>query len=124
MYATSGWSKVFALDAKTGKELWKFDPDVDRSWLVNVCCHAVNRGVAYWNGKVYVGPHTRPDLRFSDYLDNGNWETVVRDGALKSEGMAPFRAVLTAAQADAIRAYVISKAHDDGPAGSVPLPHQ
>ncbi len=55
MYATSGWSKVFALDARTGKELWKFDPETDRSWLVHVCCHGVNRGVAFWNGKVYVG---------------------------------------------------------------------
>lgn len=55
MYVTSGWSKVFAMDAATGKELWRFDPEVDRSRLVWVCCYAVNRGVAVWNGKVYVG---------------------------------------------------------------------
>lgn len=54
MYVTSSWSKVYALDAVTGKELWRFDPEVDRSRLVYVCCNAVNRGVAWWNGKVYV----------------------------------------------------------------------
>ncbi len=32
MYATGVWSVVYALDAKTGKELWKFDPEVPRAW--------------------------------------------------------------------------------------------
>ncbi len=55
MYVSSGWSRVFALDARTGREIWTYDPKVDRSWLVNACCNAVNRGVAVWQGKVYVG---------------------------------------------------------------------
>ena len=55
MYVTSSWSKVFALDAKTGKQLWAFDPEVDKARLALVCCSAVNRGVAIWNGKIYVG---------------------------------------------------------------------
>ena len=55
MYVTASWSKVYALDAATGKELWRFDPEVDRSRLVVVCCSAVNRGVAAWNDKIYVG---------------------------------------------------------------------
>ena len=29
MYVTSAWSKVFALDARTGRQLWHFDPKVD-----------------------------------------------------------------------------------------------
>jgi len=35
--------------------LWAFDPEVDKARLALVCCSAVNRGVALWNGKVYVG---------------------------------------------------------------------
>ncbi|WP_290482567.1 PQQ-binding-like beta-propeller repeat protein, partial [Hyphomonas sp. UBA3601] len=31
MYVTSAWSLVYALDAKTGEELWVYDPDVDRA---------------------------------------------------------------------------------------------
>ncbi len=55
MYVTSSWSKVFALDARTGKQLWAFDPEVDKARLALVCCSAVNRGVAMWNDKIYVG---------------------------------------------------------------------
>lgn len=55
MYTTGSWSVVFALDAKTGKMLWEYDPEVPKEWGRNACCDVVNRGVAYWEGKVYVG---------------------------------------------------------------------
>jgi alcohol dehydrogenase (cytochrome c)/quinohemoprotein ethanol dehydrogenase len=55
MYITTAWSMVKAFDAKTGKLLWDFDPKVGREILIHVCCDAVNRGVAVWKGKVFVG---------------------------------------------------------------------
>ena len=55
MYASTAWSMVKAYDAATGKKLWEFDPKVPRAKLVDVCCDAVNRGVAVYKGKVYVG---------------------------------------------------------------------
>lgn len=55
MYVTSAWSLVYALDAKTGEELWVYDPDVDRSVGVKACCDVVNRGVGVYGGKVFVG---------------------------------------------------------------------
>ncbi len=55
MYVSTAWSMVKAFDAATGKLLWAYDPKVPRELLVNVCCDAVNRGVAVYNGKVYVG---------------------------------------------------------------------
>jgi len=55
MYVTGAWSKVFALDARTGKELWRYDPQVPGEWGVHACCDVVNRGVAAWNGKLYLG---------------------------------------------------------------------
>lgn len=54
MYVTGAWSIVYALDARTGKELWVFDPGVPKSTVIKACCDAVNRGVAVWNDKVYV----------------------------------------------------------------------
>jgi quinohemoprotein ethanol dehydrogenase len=54
LYVTTAWSKVYAFDAKTGKPLWKFDPKVRGEWAVNACCDVVNRGVAAWNGKLYL----------------------------------------------------------------------
>ncbi len=55
MYVTSAWSVVYALDAKTGEELWVHEPDVDRAVGVKACCDVVNRGVAVYDGKVFVG---------------------------------------------------------------------
>ncbi len=55
IYTTGTWSIVYALDAASGDLLWKFDPEVPREWAVHLCCDAVNRGVALWHDKVYVG---------------------------------------------------------------------
>lgn len=55
MYATASWGYVFALDAKTGKELWRFDPHVPGAWGRYACCDVANRGVAIWKNAVYVG---------------------------------------------------------------------
>lgn len=55
IYVTTAWSKVRAYDAVTGEQVWAFDPKVPGEWAANACCDVVNRGVAVWNGKVYVG---------------------------------------------------------------------
>jgi alcohol dehydrogenase (cytochrome c)/quinohemoprotein ethanol dehydrogenase len=55
LYASTAWSKVKAYDAATGKPLWAFDPAVPGEWAVHACCDVVNRGVAVWQGKVFVG---------------------------------------------------------------------
>lgn len=55
LYTSTAWSKVFAFDAKTGKQLWKYDPKIDGAKGFDACCDVVNRGVAVWKGKVYVG---------------------------------------------------------------------
>jgi quinohemoprotein ethanol dehydrogenase len=55
MYTTGSWSVVFAIDARTGKQLWKWDPQVPRTFGQKACCDVVNRGVAVYKGKVYVG---------------------------------------------------------------------
>ncbi len=55
MYTTGSFSIVYALDAKTGELLWKYDPKVAKDWAGRGCCGPVNRGVAVWEGKVYLG---------------------------------------------------------------------
>ena len=55
LYVSTAWSKVKAYDAATGKALWSYDPEVPGEWAVNACCDVVNRGVALWEGKVFVG---------------------------------------------------------------------
>ena len=55
MFITLPWSKVIALDAKSGKELWTYDPQVPGAQGRYACCDVVNRGVALWKGAVFVG---------------------------------------------------------------------
>ena len=55
LYVSTAWSMVKAFDARTGEPLWSFDPDVPKERLVDLCCDAVNRGVAAWGDKLYVG---------------------------------------------------------------------
>jgi quinohemoprotein ethanol dehydrogenase len=57
MFATGPRSYVFALDARTGERLWHFDPGIpdEDQGGPSVCCGDVNRGVALYGDKVYVG---------------------------------------------------------------------
>jgi quinohemoprotein ethanol dehydrogenase len=58
MYAITNWSIAFAVDARTGRELWRYDPQIDRK--INspgsdrLCCGVHNQGVAVYEGKVIV----------------------------------------------------------------------
>ena len=57
MYVTASWSVVHAVDVRTGKRLWTYDPKIDREKGYKGCCDVVNRGVALWKGKVFVGAY-------------------------------------------------------------------
>ena len=57
MYESASWSVVHAIDARTGKAIWTYDPGVDRSLGYKGCCDVVNRGVALYKGKVFVGAY-------------------------------------------------------------------
>ena len=55
IYVSTAWSMVKAYDAATGAPLWDYDPEVPGAFGVKACCDVVNRGVAVWEGKVFVG---------------------------------------------------------------------
>ncbi len=57
MYVSASWSVVHAVDVRSGKRLWTFDPQVDRKIGFKGCCDVVNRGVALYKGKVFVGAY-------------------------------------------------------------------
>ena len=55
IFGVTNWSIVFALDARTGKERWRWDPEVNRKATSDrMCCGVVNRGLALYQDKVYV----------------------------------------------------------------------
>ena len=53
LYGITTWSVVYALDARTGKELWRWDPEVNQAAVrPRICCGIVNRGIALYNGMI------------------------------------------------------------------------
>src|ERR1700722_6692411 len=60
MYVTAPWAIVYAINAKTGEKIWTFDSQSPHNEGYRLCCDVVNRGVAVYKGKVYVGT---PDSR-------------------------------------------------------------
>jgi PQQ-dependent dehydrogenase (methanol/ethanol family) len=53
IFSTTQWSVVFAVDARTGKEKWRWDPEVNQAALRSkICCGVVQRGVALYDGKI------------------------------------------------------------------------
>jgi quinohemoprotein ethanol dehydrogenase len=55
LFTTSAWSVVYAIDVRLGTVLWRYDPSVPKDRAKFVCCDVVNRGVALYRGRVYVG---------------------------------------------------------------------
>ncbi len=55
MYVTTAWSRVLALDPASGAVRWRYDPKVPGWKARHACCDVVNRGVAVWKGRVYLG---------------------------------------------------------------------
>src|SRR2546427_2294669 len=53
LYGITNWSITFAVDARTGKEIWRYDPQVVRGG-VRLCCGVISRGIALYEGKVIV----------------------------------------------------------------------
>ena len=79
MYFTTAWSKVVALNAATGAPLWTYDPKVPPEWAVNACCDVVNRGVAAWNGKVFVGTLDGRLIALDAATGKPAWSTLTID---------------------------------------------
>ncbi|HTW68179.1 MAG TPA: PQQ-dependent dehydrogenase, methanol/ethanol family [Bryobacteraceae bacterium] len=55
IYTITNWSVVYAIDARTGKQLWRWDPEVNQEAVrPKVCCGVVNRGLALYEGKIFA----------------------------------------------------------------------
>jgi quinohemoprotein ethanol dehydrogenase len=54
IYTTTAWSKVYAVNAKTGERLWYYDPKVPGATGYKACCDVNSRGLAVAEGKVFV----------------------------------------------------------------------
>jgi quinohemoprotein ethanol dehydrogenase len=82
LYFTLSWSVVVALDARDGRELWRYDPVVPKAVGRKACCDVVNRGVAVYGGRVFSG--TLDGRLIALDADTGEliWEVVTVDQSL------------------------------------------
>src|SRR5690606_5016227 len=55
IYITTAWSRVKGYDAATGEMLWQYDPEVPTEIAPQACCDVVNRGVAAWGDRLFLG---------------------------------------------------------------------
>jgi quinohemoprotein ethanol dehydrogenase len=80
MYVTASWSVVHAIDTRTGQRLWTFDPQVDKSKGFRGCCDVVNRGVALYEGRVYVAAYDGRLIALDAGTGKKVWEKNTIDG--------------------------------------------
>ena len=79
MYVSTAWSLVKAYDARTGRLLWDYDPQVHRELGVNACCDVGNRGVAAWNHKIFVGAYDGRLVALDAVTGKPVWSTLTVD---------------------------------------------
>ncbi|SHN50606.1 PQQ-dependent dehydrogenase, methanol/ethanol family [Erythrobacter sanguineus] len=79
LYLTTAWSKVKAFDAATGKPLWEYDPKVPGETAVKACCDVVNRGVAAWGDKLFLGTLDGRLVALDRETGKVAWEKVTVD---------------------------------------------
>jgi quinohemoprotein ethanol dehydrogenase len=81
LYTTGSWSVVYAIDAKTGNVRWTYDPKVPRTRAYFICCDVVNRGVALYHGKVYVGTLDGRLIALDESTGKPVWDISTADAA-------------------------------------------
>lgn len=81
MYVTAPWSVVHALDAATGEERWRYDPQVSKTHSRFACCSVASRGVAVHEGRVFVGTLDGRLVAVDASDGSPVWETLTVDPA-------------------------------------------
>ena len=88
MYVTTSFNHLYALDARTGRELWHYKQKLGP--VTTVCCGNNNRGVAVYGDKVYMATLNSKLVALDAKSGKVVWTTEIADPELGySETMAP-----------------------------------
>jgi alcohol dehydrogenase (cytochrome c) len=88
MYVTTSFDHVYALDAKTGKQIWEYKHKMGP--ITTYCCGPNNRGVAVYDDKVYVATLDAKLTALDAKTGNVVWSQQIADPEQGySETMAP-----------------------------------
>jgi quinohemoprotein ethanol dehydrogenase len=80
IYGITSWSLVYALDGRTGKEIWRWDPQVNQSAVRAVTNLIVNRGIALYNGMILAPSIDGRLFALNALTGKPVWETRVAYG--------------------------------------------
>ena len=84
MYLSLPFNHVVALDAKMGKELWRYKHDRRKDW--KMCCGPANRGVAVAGGRVFIGTVDARLIALNAKTGAKEWDIDVVENAILTEG--------------------------------------
>jgi quinohemoprotein ethanol dehydrogenase len=80
IYVSAPQSRVYAVDALSGKVQWRFDPKVRLDRMRNSWAAHSNRGLAVWRGKVYIGTGDCRLVAIDAASGQKAWESQVCEG--------------------------------------------
>lgn len=86
MYVSLPYNHVVALDARTGKELWRYQHERKVNW--KMCCGPANRGVAVSDGQVFVGTVDARLIALDAKTGAKNWDINVADDTAQTENIS------------------------------------
>ena len=84
MYISLPYDHVVALDAKTGKQLWRYEHHPRKDWVL--CCGPANRGVAVGYGKVFIGTVDARLISLNSKTGKVEWDIDAVDIDIAREG--------------------------------------
>jgi len=79
MYLTGPWSKLYAVNTRTGKLIWEYNPQVPGRFGPKACCDVVNRGAALYQGDVFIGTIDGRLISVDAATGAPNWEVYTVD---------------------------------------------
>src|SRR4026209_1324533 len=54
LYFTADYARTFAVDAKSGNIIWRYEPEYEQGFNAVLCCGPISRGLALKDGLVIV----------------------------------------------------------------------
>jgi quinohemoprotein ethanol dehydrogenase len=81
LYNIQPWNITTAYDARTGKVLWRYDPEVPLKYGRMACCDIVSRGLAAWKGRIYIATLDGRLIALDAKTGKPVWSTLTVDHA-------------------------------------------
>ena len=79
MYVTSAHSHIYAVDARSGRQIWQYAHPVEEGTVKKMCCDAGNRGAALYGDKVYFATNDAHVVALAAATGEVVWDTTVGD---------------------------------------------